>query len=126
MTKTILSRCLTTKKSTGKQKIISVRGIPEFVEACASLGQNSVLKKSIDAALDKLKEDPLAGDRIQKKLWPKKYVKAYSINNLFRYGLAEGYRLTYTIIADGKIITCVVLEALDHGSYDDLFGYHTS
>lgn len=76
--------------------------------------------------MDRLKENPLSGNKIQKHLWPKKYVKKYRITNLFRYPLVEGYRLTYTIVSDEKTTTSVVLEALDHGSYDELFGYRTS
>jgi mRNA-degrading endonuclease RelE of RelBE toxin-antitoxin system len=70
-----------------------------------SLSAPSPLKKSIDAALDKLKENPLSGDKIQKKLWPKKYMKEHEINNLFRYPLVDGYRLIYTIVGDKKTVT---------------------
>lgn len=91
-----------------------------------SLSAASPLKKSIDAALDQLKENPVAGDKIQKNLWPKKYVKEHKINNLFRYPLVEGYRLIYTIVSDKKTVFSVILEALDHGEYDERFSYKTS
>jgi hypothetical protein len=90
------------------------------------LPKKDLLRKSIDAALDTLKDNPLAGDKVQKSLWPKKYVKQYKINNLFRYPLAEGYRLTYTIVSDKESTTSVILEALDHEEYDERFGYKTS
>jgi len=73
-----------------------------------------------------LNENPLAGNKIQKNLWPKKYVKEHKINNLFRYPLVKGYRLTYTIVSDKKTTTSVILEALNHDDYDELFGYRTS
>lgn len=103
-----------------------VSGTPAFMKVYNSLPAASPLKKSIDVALDKLKQDPLAGDKIQKNLWPRKYVREHKIDNLFRYHLVEGHRLIYTIVGEKKTITSVILEALDHGEYDERFGYETS
>jgi hypothetical protein len=107
-------------------KKILVQGTNEFLRTYDSLSIDNPVRKSIDYALDRLKENLLAGDKIQKNLWPKKYIKEHKINNLFRYGLVEGYRLTYAILSDNKTTTSVILEALDHDSYDDRFGYQTS
>jgi len=35
---------------------------------------------------------PMLGDKIQKKLWPKKYAQ-HGISNLFRLELSDGWRL---------------------------------
>lgn len=124
LNKVFLPWCLLTRKGLPKQNHVS--GTDDFLKVYDSLSNASPLRKSIDTALDKLKEDPLAGNKVQKGLWPPKYVKKYKINNLFRYPLVEGFRLTYTIVSDKKTTTSVILEALDHDEYDKLFGYKTS
>lgn len=90
------------------------------------LDPESQLKKDIDKAMDELKINPLIGNKIEKDLWPEEYVKTHKINNLFRYPLRDGYRLTYTLVSDKKYTTSIILDALDHGEYDELFGYDTS
>jgi mRNA-degrading endonuclease RelE of RelBE toxin-antitoxin system len=96
---------------------------PEFKVFFDSLDQKSVLWKDIDAAIDALKLNPLKGNKIEKDRWPKKYKKEVKINNLFRYPLHNGYRLIYTLISDTKSTTSVLLEAMDHDSYEKRFGY---
>ena len=91
-----------------------------------SLDPKTRLKMEIVKAIDVLKKDPRAGDQVEKRLWPKKYIQKYRINNLFRYGLPDGWRLTYTIVADERETVSTILDALDHTGYDRLFGYHTS
>ncbi|MGH9991977.1 MAG: hypothetical protein ACREBU_03905 [Nitrososphaera sp.] len=100
-----------------------VSGSPEFMKLYANLAPQSQLKKDIDHAISVLKTNPLRGDKVEKRLWPKKYIKAHYINNLFRYPLHGGHRIMYTLLSDEKSTTSVILDALDHDSYDELFGY---
>jgi len=103
-----------------------VEGSRDFMKVYGSLPATSQLKKDIDNAISELKKDPLKGEKIQQKLWPKEYIKKYGINNLFRYRIGGGYRLTYTIVGRPNDKTSVILDALDHKDYDKLFGYRTS
>jgi len=48
-----------------------------------------------------LRENIEAGEKVEKRKWPKMYVRKYGITSLFRLDLDRNYRLTYTIIADG-------------------------
>lgn len=105
---------------------VSVRGSPKFTKFYFSLEANGPLKRIIDGAMDKLKSNPTLGDKIEKKLWPKKYVRGYGINNLFRYRLGSNLRMIYTILSEDDQIVCVILEVLVHKEYDKLFGYKTS
>jgi hypothetical protein len=89
-----------------------------------SLDPNSPLKIAIDMAIGVLKEDPAAGNQVEKQLWPEKYIRKYQINNLFRYRLPDGWRLTYTVVTDEKSTISTILDVLDHTRYDRLFGYH--
>ncbi len=109
------------------KKKISVRGSKDFMKFYSGMKENDRRKRHIDEALDLLKSNPCSGDKIEKRLWPKKYVKEHCIYNLFRYHLPEGYRLTYTIASESSDeIVCMILEVLSHPEYENRFGYKTS
>jgi len=76
-----------------------------------------------DKALDVLRENMFAGERIEKKKFPKYYVLKYGINNLYKYNLDGGNRLIYTLVADESGVAVVVLEVLSHKEYERRFGY---
>lgn len=107
-------------------KKISVRGSKDFAQFYQSLPSANDLKQVIDNAMDLLKTNPLAGNRIEKKLWPKQYKRKYAITNLYRYRLSSNYRMIYTIVSDENETVCSILEVLDHKTYDKIFGYATS
>lgn len=100
----------------------NVGGGPKARRFYDSLPSDDRLKKEIDQAKELLKSRADIGDKIEKKKIPKQYVK-FGINNLFRYKLREGYRLLYTILSDGKVKTCSVIDIVDHDAYEKLFGY---
>ena len=105
---------------------IPISGSKEFDKFYKSHNLNNDLKNYIDEAMDSLKVEPNIGDKIEKNHWPKKYVKKFGITNLFRYAIGSNWRMIYTIMSDGKEITCLILEVLQHKEYDKRFGYHTS
>lgn len=81
------------------------------------------LRKAIDAVLDDLKKDPACGIKIQKRLWPREYLKAFGITNLWKMNLPDGWRLIYTIISDETTTVCMIIEWLPHKEYERRFGY---
>jgi hypothetical protein len=70
-----------------------------------------------------LLENMFAGESIRKSLIPKHYIRRFGVNNLFRYHLPEGFRAIYTLARDGDQVSVLVLEALEHKSYEERFGY---
>ena len=76
-----------------------------------------------DRAIKDLKKEPLCGTNVQKRLWPKEYIKQYGITNLWKYDLPNGWRLIYTIKSDEVSIVSVILEWFDHKGYDKRFHY---
>lgn len=108
------------------RKKVGVSGTKEFVRFYRKLNPNDKLKKQIDEAMDLMKSDPAAGDKIEKHLWPKQYMDKYGINNLFRYELGRKCRMIYTIMGDPEEIVCIVIDVLSHKEYDERFGYKTS
>jgi len=100
-----------------------VRGTPEFAEFYQGLDRKSYLYRIIKRGLDVLRENMEVGEKVEKRKWPRMYVRRYGIRNLFRLDLDRNYRLTYTIIADGSKKVVCVLEVMDHKTYNRRFGY---
>ena len=69
-------------------------------------------------------ENRYAGEQVQKDRIPRKYIRKYGINNLYRYQHPKGFRSTYTVITPTKgVYYVIILDLLSHKEYDDLFGY---
>lgn len=83
------------------------------------------LLKITEKGIARLIEDHMAGQKIQKKLWPKYYIQKYGINNLWRLRLDDYWRLIYTLIGGKVRIEAVILEVLDHKEYNKRFGYNS-
>ncbi|HEV8289578.1 MAG TPA: hypothetical protein VGQ00_01340 [Candidatus Norongarragalinales archaeon] len=79
----------------------------------------------IDDAINDLLENPLAGVIVPKSLWPQEYVRKHAIDNLRKYNLPNGWRLTYTIFGNNIKITSILLEWMSHKDYEKRFGYRT-
>ena len=82
---------------------------------------NQQLLKSIDAKIQYLKMNPLAGDHAQKPL-PAYLVQKFDINNLWIIDLVGYWRMLYTLRTDEVEITSFILEWMDHEKYDKVFG----
>ena len=78
------------------------------------------LLKSINEKRNFIKANPFYGDSIEKKKIP----KSYNVQNLWRVELVGYWRMLYTIKGDQIEIICFVLDIMDHGKYDKLFGYN--
>jgi hypothetical protein len=89
----------------------------------SSLKEGSYLLKIINAGLDVLKGNMFAGERIERRKFPKYYVQKYGVNNLYKFNLDSRTRLIYTLVAEETGIAVVVLEILDHKKYEERFGY---
>ena len=85
--------------------------------------EDKQLYEFIERAIDDLKKNPMCGVKIPRKLWPKGYIKNYQINNLWKYGLPDGWRLIYSIFEDKLMIINLILEWFPHKEYERKFGY---
>ncbi|MFH1404285.1 MAG: type II toxin-antitoxin system RelE/ParE family toxin [Candidatus Altiarchaeota archaeon] len=85
--------------------------------------EDKELYNFIDRATDDLKENPMCGIKIPKKLWPKEYIKKYEITNLWKYDLPNGWRLIYTIETNEILVLAIILEWFDHKKYERKFNY---
>lgn len=81
------------------------------------------LLSSIDEAIKNLKTNPFYGDLIPRKYLTKKVIDRYGTNKIFRIELVGYWRLLYTAIGDEAQIIALILEYMNHKTYDKLFGY---
>lgn len=95
----------------------------EFEELKSGRFEDMQLYSFIDRAIKDLKKNPMCGTKIPKTLWPKEYLKLFSITNLWKYDLPSGWRLIYTIQTNEVMILNVILEWFDHKEYERRFKY---
>jgi hypothetical protein len=88
-----------------------------------SLKKGGYLWNIVNSGLDVLKGNMFAGERIERRKFPKYYVQKYGVNNLYKSNLDSRTRLVYTLVADESGVAVVVLEILDHKKYEERFGY---
>jgi len=100
-----------------------VKASSEAAVFISSLKEGSYLLKIVDSGLDVLKGNMFAGERVERRKFPRYYVQKYGVNNLYKFNLDSRTRLIYTLVADESGVAVVVLEVLDHKKYDERFGY---
>jgi Txe/YoeB family toxin of Txe-Axe toxin-antitoxin module len=81
------------------------------------------LARFLDRAFDDIAKNPTCGIQIPRKLIPGKYRTKQNITNLWKYNLPNAWRLLYTLKGDRIEILAIVLEWLDHKTYERRFGY---
>lgn len=102
----------------------SVNGTPEFGRFLESLNKTDRLYKELDAVLETLAENPTVGELVRNKLVPKSLKRKYpDLDNLLRTEVNQSWRLLYTLLGWPQNTTVLVLMAVPHKEYDQLFGY---
>ena len=108
--------------------ILKVKGEPgDFIAVYESLKknkkQNTALLTSIQNIIDSLKNDQMVGNHIKRNQIPKYYIKKHDVQVLYRVELPKFWRLAYTIITINHVKQALILDLLDHKSYDKRWGY---
>jgi len=106
-----------------RKKPSCVKAVRDVAGFISLLEKGSYLRRIVDKGLDVSKENMFAGERIEKRRFPKFYLQKYGINNLYKYNLDSANRLVYTLVADESGIAVVILEILSHKEYEKRFGY---
>ena len=94
-----------------------------FLELKAGKFEEKELATFIERAIRDLKENPLVGVAVSRRLWPIEYVRKYAINNLRKYDLPNGWRLIYTLRGNEIEIVSIILEWFSHKEYERRFKY---
>lgn len=85
--------------------------------------EDKQLYEFLTRAINDLKLNPFVGIKVPKKMWPKEYIQKYTVNNLWKYDLPNGWRLIYTIKGDSVQLLSILLEWFNHKGYERRFGY---
>ena len=83
------------------------------------LKPDSKLLKWLNEAFTKLEENAFCGIQIPKRLIPKEY----NVNNLWKYNLPNSWWLLYSIENQDIIVVSIIIEWINHKSYDRRFRY---
>jgi hypothetical protein len=99
--------------------------LEQHIQRATALGKSpskndAQLLKSIYRALDLLKNNPFAGQNVQREKIPRTLAH---LPNLFRMELSQFWRLPYYVVGDEVRIISVVFEISDHPTYDKIFHY---
>ncbi|VVC03197.1 Uncharacterised protein [Candidatus Burarchaeum australiense] len=81
------------------------------------------LAENLGKAIEALKQNRLRSIKLPRQLWPDDYVRKYGITVLYKHDMPRGWRLLYTEVGDRVEIVSILLEWLDHESYEKRFGY---
>jgi len=82
------------------------------------------LYRQLIKAFENLEEDAFCGVQIPKKLIPRYYQQKFGpLTNLWKYNLPDAWRLIYTIKNSKVAILSIVLEWMDHKTYERRFKY---
>ena len=85
--------------------------------------EDKTLHDFIKRAITDIRINPTCGIQLPSKLIPKEYVKKYTITNLWKYDLPNGWRLLYSIKASELLIVSVLIEWFSHKDYEKRMNY---
>src|SRR3972149_1766745 len=74
-------------------------------------------------AFEDIENNAFCGIQIPKRLIPKEYIKKYDVKNLWKYNLPDAWRLIYGIKGRNLLVFSIILEWMDHKTYERKFGY---
>lgn len=108
-------------------KKVSVKFLSDELEKeYLELSESDRLKKRINQIIERIKENPIFGQPIAKRLIPKEY-KEQGVNNAYWIELSKGrgWCLIYTLTVESEVeIIAIILEWFTkHKDYDRRFGY---
>ena len=85
--------------------------------------EDKKLYEWLNRAFDDLQNNPFCGIQIQRRLIPRKYIRKYNIDNLWKYNLPNAWRLIYSVAKNEVVIISIIVEWMDHKNYERRFGY---
>ena len=74
-------------------------------------------------AFNDIEGNAFCGIQIPKRLIPKEYLQKYKIKNLWKYNLPNAWRLLYSIENQEILVVSIILEWMDHKTYEKKFNY---
>ena len=85
--------------------------------------EDKQLYELLKRAFEDIEKNPSAFIHVPRNLIPKDYKQRYSIDNLWKYDLPNGWRLLYSLSKEKVLLLAIILEWMDHKIYERRFGY---
>lgn len=85
--------------------------------------EDSKLYSFILRALKDIEKNAFCGIQIPKRLIPKEYVQKFEVRNVWKYNLPGAWRLLYSVKGNETIVLSIVLDWMDHKTYERKFKY---
>jgi hypothetical protein len=99
------------------------KAVGEEIAKGITSSDHQTLLNSIKQKIEIMKVNPEYGIHISKDRIPKEYIRDYDVNNLWKINLAGAWRMIYTIRGSNVEIISLILDIIDHNSYNKKFGY---
>jgi len=81
------------------------------------------LHKIIEQNLKNIEKNAFYGIQIPKKLIPKEYLEKFNVKNLWKCNLPDAWRLIYSIEGRNLVVFSIILDWMDHKTYEKRFKY---
>jgi mRNA-degrading endonuclease RelE of RelBE toxin-antitoxin system len=81
------------------------------------------LYKFVLRAFKDIEENVFCGIQIPKKRIPKEYFNKFNVRNVWKYNLPGAWRLLYSIEGKDLVLLSIILEWIDHKTYERRFKY---
>ena len=81
------------------------------------------MHRFISRAFEDIENNAFCGIQIPKRLIPKGYIKKHNVRNLWKYNLPDAWRLIYSIKGKNLLVFSIILEWMDHKTYERRFKY---
>ena len=111
------------EKKNKKMKPCQVQFADKKVQESYERTEEKPLKDQLEKALCDIEKNPFCGIQIPKKLIPKEYIQKYKVKNIWKYNLPGAWRLTYSIEGGTAIVIAIILDWMDHKTYERKFKY---
>ena len=85
--------------------------------------EDSKMHNILLRAFNDIENNVFCGIQIPKRLIPQEYFKKYNIKNLWKYNLPDAWRLIYSIEGKNLLVISIILEWMDHKTYERRFKY---
>lgn len=86
-------------------------------------GEEKKLYEWLVRAFKDIEENAFCGVQIPKRLIPEEYCNKFNIHNAWKYNLPNAWRLIYSLENKEIVVVSIVLEWMDHKSYERRFKF---
>ncbi len=81
------------------------------------------LYKFVLRSFKDIEQNAFCGIQVPKRQIPKGYIKKFGVRNVWKYNLPGAWRLMYSIEGKNLMVLSIILEWMDHKTYERIFKY---